>query len=555
MKRDLRALARGEHDVLIIGGGIYGAAMARDAALRGLGTALIEREDFGAATSWNSLKTVHGGFRDLQRANLRRVLESISERRRLLRLAPHLIRPLRFVLPTFGWGLRSRWALGGALGLYELLGVRRNRGVLPERWIPRGRVLSVRELGRLARDLDLTGITGAATWWDAQMHSSERVLLGFVAAAAQAGACVANHVEAVSWLRVGDRIRGLRVRDGLERNEFDVRARWVVNCAGPEAWNLLGKPGGLFHPTPPMSRAANLVLRRPLFDDLAMGLRVVGASSESAEQVLFIAPWRGRSLLGTLHLCAGDAPRTQVSADEIRRLLEAVNGAYPAARLTPDDVTLVHVGIQPVTAWKRNGAKVILPHSAIFLDHGKGDGTRGLLTVVGVKFTDAAGVASRVANLLCTRLGRGRPAFPGAGPPLPGGDFDNLASLAQAAARECPPTVPRTSLGHLVATYGTHATALLELCRSSPALGRPVTPGSPVIAAEVVHAVRREMAITLADVVLRRTELGARGDADEDAIRTCGRLAAQELGWETDRFEREMAAVREAVSFRQARGL
>jgi glycerol-3-phosphate dehydrogenase len=547
VKRDLGALAAEPHDLLIVGGGIYGAACAREAVLRGLRVALIEREDFGCGTSWNSLKTIHGGIRYLQKLDLRRVRESLAERRRFLRLAPHLVRPLECALPTRGLGTHGRQALWAALVLHDLLGHGRNRGVLSERRLPRGRVVGRAELRRLAPRLEAGGASGAALWWDAQLRSSERIVLGFVQAAAEAGARVANHAVALRLLAAGGRVCGALVRDALGGGELEIRARHVLNCGGPGAFELLGQSDALRSSAPPLSRAGNVVLRRELFPGLAVGLAVEGAAEGQGAQVLFAAPWRGRSLLGTLHLPLRGEPRAELTRAEVAQLLAAVNRACPAAELSLADVAVVHAGLQPVAGWDARSGQPQHAPDPILLDHEREGGRPGLHTLVGVKFTEAIGTAARALDRVCERLGAGRPTPRDGGPPLPGGAFASLQALWADLAERAPAGLSRAAFEHLAGSRGSAASALLELA-GAPGLAEPVAEGSPVIAAEVVHAVRDEMALTLADVVLRRTELGARGDASAAAIARCGELAARELGWSAERLAAEIACVRNALA-------
>lgn len=550
MKRDLATLAAEDHDLLVVGGGIYGAAAAREAALRGLRVALIERDDFGCGTSWNSLKTVHGGIRYLQTLDLARAVDSMRERRRLLRLAPHLVRPLAFALPTRGRGLASRPALAAALAAYNALGLRRNRGVARECRLPPARTLDRAEFERLAPGLVPPDCSGAALWTDAQLHSSERLVFEFALAAAEHGARVANHVEAVAWLHEGDRIRGVFARDTLSGEEFDVRARQVLNCTGPAAWDLLGRRSAVRAAPPPLGRAGNLVLRRELPGGMAVGLRARGACPAAGEQVLFLAPWRGRTLLGTVHLRLGDGEAAALGEAEIARLLEAVNRAAPALALEPTDVAVLHAGVQPLAGWHRRTGRALHAPDAILLDHGRRHHSAGLLTLVGVKFTEAGGAAVRAIDRVCAHVGLERPTPAAGGPLLPGGGFESWQGLCAELQRSTPrgaAAPDAESLEHLASCFGGRAPAVLALAREGAPAAR-LTPGSPVIGAQVLYAAREEMALTLGDALLRRTELGARGDLDEAALERAGALLAAELGWSPARLESERRAVRRAAA-------
>lgn len=388
MKRDVGALAEREHDLLVIGGGIHGAAAAWDAAQRGLRTALVEARDFGSGTSWNSLKTIHGGLRYLQTLNLRRLRESVRERRALLRIAPEIVRPLAFVVPVYGHGVKGREAFAAALRLNDWLARDRNLGLPEDRRIPNSRLLSADELRRRVPGVPQDGLAAGALWWDAQVESSERLTLGFVRAAADAGAAVANHAEAVSLLREGSRVAGARVRDGLTGDDLEVRARLVLNAAGPGVDEVLRR-GEISRPPIPMLRAFNLVLLRPVVAGQA-----VGGSSDG--RFLFLVPWRDRALLGTDYAPAD----TLAGPTDVERILVKAARAFPWASLARGDVALVHRGHVPAT---RDAVQLLTRQ--LVVDHERTDGVAGLVSMVGVKYTTARAVGEQAVDLAVARLG------------------------------------------------------------------------------------------------------------------------------------------------------
>ncbi|HET7295118.1 MAG TPA: FAD-dependent oxidoreductase [Vicinamibacteria bacterium] len=388
MKRDIGNLTGREHELLVVGGGIHGAAAAWDAAQRGLGTALVEARDFGAGASWNSLKTIHGGLRYLQTLDLRRLRESVRERRTLLRIAPELVRPLAFVVPIYGHGVKGREAFAAGLRLYDWLSRDRNDGVGKDRRIPGSRLVSVDELRERVPGAPPLGLSGGAVWWDAQVSSSERLTMAFVLAAADAGAAVANHTEVVGLLRDGSRVGGALVRDGLTGDDFEVRARLVLNAAGPGADEVLRR-GGLSRASLPLVRAFNLVLTRPVVAGHA-----VGGSSEG--RFLFLVPWRDRALLGTDYAPAD----TLAGPTDVERMLAKAVRAFPWAGLARGDVALVHRGHVPATA--ADGQPLTRP---LVVDHQRADGVPGLVTAVGVKYTTARAVAEHAVDLAVARLG------------------------------------------------------------------------------------------------------------------------------------------------------
>ena len=388
MRRDLDALAAREHDLLVVGGGIYGVAAAWDAAQRGLAVALVEREDFGAGVSWNSLKTIHGGLRYLQKADLARMRESIRERRALLRISPALVRPLPFLVPTYGHGLAGREALAVALALNDLISHDRNDGLPVSHHIPRGRMLSRSEvLGRLP-GAPARGLNGAGLWADAQVGSSERLVVAFVHAAAEAGAAVANHVEALGFLKTGKRVTGIRARDAVTGADLEVRARIVLNAAGPGVEVLLAEGG--IRPTPaPLLKAWNLVFARPPDVPFAVGARTEG-------RFLFLVPWRDRTMVGTAY-----APPETRSDQAVAAFRDEAIKAFPWARLEDAPLALVHEGLVP----GHGGPNGLFTRPRLH-DHEAEDGVAGLVSVQGVKYTTARAVAEKAVDLVSRRLGR-----------------------------------------------------------------------------------------------------------------------------------------------------
>ncbi len=388
MKRDLAALAAREWDLVVVGAGIHGAAVAWDAAQRGLAVALVEREDFGAGASWNSLKTIHGGMRHLQRLDVASLRESARERRTLLQIAPELVLPLRFLVPCRGYGSGGRAALALGLLLNEVLTAGRNHGLPVERQIPAGRTLGAAEALALVPGLEPRGLGGAALWHDAQAVSTERLLLGFVHAAADAGAGVANHVEALELVRgPRGRVAGVALRDALGGRTLELRARLVINAAGPWA-DELGSRSGLRRSPLPLLRARNLVLRRACPVPLAVGARSEG-------RFLFLVPWQGRSIVGTSYEPAAAPPSDPLA------FLEEAGRAFPWAGLECSDLALVHEGLVP----GEGGPHGLWTRSRV-VDHESEDGIPGLVSLQGVKYTTARAVAERAVDLSLRRLGR-----------------------------------------------------------------------------------------------------------------------------------------------------
>jgi glycerol-3-phosphate dehydrogenase len=532
--RDLRRLADTPFDLLVVGAGIYGATIAWDAALRGLSVAIVDRDDFGGATSANSLKTVHGGLRSLQRGALPEVRQFIRERRTLLRIAPHLVTPLTFVVPTTWHPVRNALVMRIALAMNDAIASDRNEGLLPSHSLHGGRHVSLAELRRVAPDIGMAGVHGGASWCDAQMQNSERVTLEFVLSAAERGAVAANHVEVLSLLRAGDRITGAHVQDRLSGESFDVRARATINVAGPWAAALSATADGR-SPTrlvPALSRALNVVTARPA------GPCAVGGLSEG--RFFFRVPWRGVTMYGTSHDRFKDAPdAVRPREADVASLLADVNRAFPGNPVRLEDVTFVHWGLLP--ARPDAGRHVQLAKQSVVHDHSR-DGTPGLVTVVGVRYTTARQTAEDAVGLVFRLLGHASPpSSPSSSAPLLGArGYDESRLRATLAAGAPPAAVQR-----LISTYGQRALAVAALMKDDAGLAVQLGVNCPVTAAEVVFAVREEMACTLADVLLRRTEAGTAGPPGDDAVLAAAGHLQRALGWDAHRTSSEITALRD----------
>jgi glycerol-3-phosphate dehydrogenase len=402
MRRDLAGLADTDHDVVVVGGGIYGACIAWDAALRGLRVALIERDDFGGATSANSLRIIHGGLRYLARGDLPRMRESIRERTAFLRIAPALVEPLPVVVPTTGRGTQSRFALGAAVGLNELASLDRNRGLEPARRLPPGRLLSLGECRERFASFPADGTSGGALWYDARMRHPERLTLAFVRAAAHHGASVANYCRMERVLSPGGRTLGVAVTDGLTGTTFEVRGRSVVVAAGP--WTEVAAPG---HPAGPHAFALNLVVGRPLAR-AAVGVRALTGPGDDpiigGRRFLFLVPQPETTLIGTWYARV-DRPTDALVRLGAAALLAEIRASCPSLELDATDVVQCQWGLLPLKAGFEAGRPDALADRPRLLDHGRIGGLRGMFSVEGVKYTTARQVAEELVDRLAARAG------------------------------------------------------------------------------------------------------------------------------------------------------
>jgi glycerol-3-phosphate dehydrogenase len=539
MRRDVHRLADRTYDLLVVGAGIYGACIARDAAMRGLRVAVVERGDFGNATSHNSFKLIHGGLRYLQHLDLRRVRESIEERRFWLQAAPHLIRPLKFVMPAWRHGSRGPEMLWLAQRVYDLIGFDRNRGVAPSHRIPPGRVISRSECLRLIPGLPANNVSGGAIWYDGQMEDADRVLLECVLGAAEAGADVANYVATEALVGAADRVEGVRATDALEGGEFEIRAAVTVNACGPWSGELLrGAPVDLSRAHRlGLTKGMNLVTRK-LFDDHAVGVvsrRLSDAVVGRSRRLYFITPWYDCSVIGTAHLAyRGDPDRCEFTEAEVEAFLQEVNDACPGARLSLDDVRYCYGGLTPAEG--EHGGEVKRAHRGVVIDHQRTDRMAGLVTVVGVKYTTARRVAEDAVDLVFRKLGRTPPPCTAKRVPMPGAQgFDPLVAEQQTTPAKNP-ALDSDGM-ELLKRYGRAAARVLALGETTG----PDQSGREIFRCCCRYSVREEMAVTLKDLIYLRTTLAARGRLPEDWVSWCADTMQAELGWSMRRKQRELA--------------
>jgi len=544
MRRDLPTLSDTVFDVLVIGGGITGACAACDAAERGLSVALVDKGDFGGATSANSLKVLHGGLRYLQHLDFRRMRESIRERRAMAARMPHLVRPMPFLIPTYGRLQHSRAALRIALAMNDLVALDRNRDLPVALHLPRGRTVSRREYRECLPCDSQDEITGGAIWYDYQAIETERITLDFVSTAAELGAAVANYVSVEEPLLDGSQVCGVRARDVLGKDRFDIHSRTVVNATGPWIRDLAGMSSSDGQPT--LALAINLVSRSP---QVPMGIGVRSAWGEDRDPVcgghrfMFMVPWKNSTLLGTSYRIHQDSMSpAAVHEQALQSVVDEFNESWPGLGLSLDDVTSYHWGFVPLKSAHEGGRPDALAERSLLIDHAVEEGRAGMISLSTVKYTTARRLAQRGIDLVCSRLGIQIPSRNSRH------DFstDNLASeevgIAARQMGDCG-DLPSELRKRLMDVYGKAWTEVVGSSDGKHMLREPLAPDVPVLGCEVQHAVTNEMALTLSDVVLRRTGLGSESCPPARALASAASIMGDLLSWTPQRRSEEVHAV------------
>ena len=552
MRREPTLLHDTTFDLVVVGGGITGACLAHDATLRGLSVAVVERGDFGSETSAASSKLLHGGIRYLQQGRVDKLRESARERASFQRIAPHLTRWVPFLIPTQRSVLRGRALLQSGMWMYQWLTRGGDRGVRdPSKRTPDGSFCSHADLVRLVPELEARDdVTGAHVLYESHLHSSERMTLAFLKTAARGGAVVTNYTAVDRLLESDGRVGGVSVVDGPSGTRFDIKARMVANATGPWLTGLNDRLGigQLKSPIRGFSKGAHIVTRQ-VVDTFALALPTQRRSASLLDRGgrhIFVIPWRGHSLIGTSDRSyAGPLDEVGPTDADIDDLLGDVTTALPGLELNRSDVCHAFAGLYPLTAHDVRPDVYQGTGDYQVIDHGRAGGMEGVVSVLGAKYTTARRVAERATTLICAKLGHASGPCQTDHTRLVGGAIDDLDRFEKDSVERHGTHLSRDTVANLVHHYGTETDAVVEKGSEGGVavpLLIPLAPERETLGAEVRFAVEEEMAVTLADVVFRRTGLGTIGDPGEKCLRGCAEIMGQYLGWSEARQQEEVQA-------------
>jgi glycerol-3-phosphate dehydrogenase len=521
-------------DAVVIGGGMAGAGVARDLALRGATVALFEKGDFASGTSSKSSKLIHGGLRYLELGDFKLVRESLRERKTLERVAPHLVRPLPFLVPVYKGSRRGLILVRLGMWLYDLL--------TPGKATERYRVLRAVDTLALEPNIRAEDLKGAGYYFDDLLLFPERMCLENVLSAGRHGARVHNYCQVEEFVKDPRGMDGVRVRDLLTDQVFGVRASVVINAAGP--WvDRVRDLAGLTGATPRVVRTTKGI--HCLLPRLTE--RAVYLSSDSDQRMIFVIPWRDFSLVGTTDTdFEGDPDRLWATRAEVEYLLGAVRRALPDPRVSLDHVAYTYSGVRPL-AFEEGAAasKVSRDHRVV------PEGPEGrFMSITGTKLTCFRSLAEEVGDLVMARLGRRKPSV-SARLSLDGLDEDVAKLEARAwldVSTEMAATgLPRETLQVLVDTYGRGYPRVLELAKKFPDGTERLCPSNPEIVAQLHQAVREELAVSLQDFLIRRTGIGQSICQGLDCAELIGRRMAEVAGWSSRRLDAELEAYQKHV--------
>jgi glycerol-3-phosphate dehydrogenase len=519
----LKRMGTDEFDVVVVGGGIVGAGVALDAATRGLSVALIEARDFASGTSSRSSKLIHGGLRYLEQRDFELVREALTERGLLLgRIAPHLVRPVPFLFPMTH-RIWERAYIGAGVALYD--GLSLSMGTA--RGVPHHRHLTRTQALRVAPSLKRDSFVGAIQYWDAQVDDARYVTM-LLRTAAEYGAQVAPRAQAVGFLREGERVTGVRIRDLESENEIEVRAKQVVNATGvwtDDIQELVGGRGQI-HVT--ASKGVHLVVPKDRIHSAS------GIILRTEKSVLFVIPWGRHWIIGTTDTpWALDKVHPAASKADIDYVLEHVNAVLNVP-LTHDDVEGVYAGLRPLLSGESDET------SKLSREHVVAHPVPGLVVVAGGKYTTYRVMAKDAVDAVAHGLDGKVPGSCTDQVALIGGDgYQALWNARQRLSEASGLHVAR--IEHLLHRYGTLTEDLLALIAERPDLGRPIEGADDYLRAEAVYAATHEGARHVNDVLARRTRISIETwDRGIGVAREVAELLAPELGWSKDQTEREI---------------
>lgn len=534
-----------QYDLLVIGGGINGVTVAWDAALRGLSVALVEKKDFGHATSANTLRIIHGGLRYIQTFNIIRCIRYIKEQLTFFRIAPHLVKPLPFVIPAYGHLYYGKELLTVGTFLYRILKsvVNESSDINKSNALPM--TFSKEECLELLPFLNQENLTGAISYYDSQMINSERIVVSIAKSAFTAGADLANYAHVTNFIRDGQTIIGVIVKDLISDVDIEIHARYIVNTSGP--WintllSLITDKNSL--PNLCMTKAFNIMIKRSIKDDIAFGIPSSCSQELTRESIgekrryYFAVPWNGSTIIGTEHLDSDSDPDDlNITEEEIDSFVQKINYSQKSLSISRDEICNVYRGFLP--AIKARDGKSIICDSYRILDHEKDSKLRGIISVIGVKYTEARYLAEEVVNLIFRKMGEIPPDSLTSVTPVYGGDIGEIDESKLEKVCKENKYLSHGSAKNLLHNYGSG----YEKIVNNVVIDQKTAQGNEdylILKAEIVHAIDEEMAQNLEDVIFRRISSYKPGSLDKDHLTICSSIMASRFAWSNQRLSKEL---------------
>lgn len=482
MKRNLKKLESENYDVLVVGGGIHGAAILQEASLAGYKTALIEKSDFCSATSANSLKIMHGGLRYLQQLNFFRMRNSIRSRNIMMRIDPDNVKSLGFLMPLYGWGLGGKEIMKTALTINDWISLDRNTGLGKENHLPKGKIIPARECQAIIPDVQKKGLRGAGIWYDAIARDTEHLGISFIKQAVSYGASVANYLEAVDINIENNQIKSIKVIDAISGNKFNIKSKCVVNATGPWVKDIQDLAHSCSIEEPKWVSGINIVVNKKIFPDYAVCLQgndrylANRRFSGKGKRSYFFVPWQGQTMVGTFYKGYNGHPDNfKIKKKDIVEFIDQINKISKQSEIKLANISFYHGGLLPAKSVKNNGIYQ-LENKTTVINH---DIPHGLISIKSIKYTTAPTVAQKVLNDVIKNIGKKK-------------------------------EIKKQKKRYL---------------KKERAINLPLTVN------DIAYFIEDEMAYRLSDIIFRRTEIGAIGCPSMDVLENIAKIMAENMGW------------------------
>ena len=521
-----------EYDIIIIGAGITGAALAYEVSARGYSTALVDKCDFGSATSAATSKLIHGGLRYLKNFEFGLIRESLRERKIFMNIAPNFIYPLQMLIPTYKDFQSSKLVLKTGLVMYDMLAFDKKKTWDPGKNISRHEFIPREKVLAMEPDLNRKGLTGAILFYDSQSIFPERLTLAFIKSAAKNNADVSNYTEVTGFIYSNKKaVSGVKVKDKLTGKEKEIRGKLTVNCTGPWADILLN--------IAERGESANHIKRSEgihiITNSLGNGHALLQRTKRGRH--LFILPWRGHSLIGTTDKeYKGDPDEYHITRESISDFIEEINEIYEREYIKYEDIKFAYGGLRPIVESDTKGTYISSRKYEIY-DNAK-DGFENLITVEGGKYTTSRNLATKTANLIDKKFNRKPAKSVTDRDYLFGCDIKNIEAFIERIVK-----LNKDFDGNTVITlskyYGTEIFDLLNIAKENEEFSIPLNNDGEILA-QVIYAIQKEMAKKLSDIIFRRTGIGTLGHPGKDVLEKVAGIAAGKLGWDQERMEKEI---------------
>ncbi len=512
-----------DYQLVIIGGGIYGAALCWEASHRGIKTLLIEKNDYASGTSSNSLKTIHGGLRSLQSLNFTAVLKGIRERSIFLKIAKNYVKPLPCILPTTRTLKRSRFFIGMGLFIYNALNVIKTGYSNSDKQVSRARLLSIHEFKKHIYGIISHQITGGGLWFDAQVENTERMVLQFIQAANRFNAVTLNHTAAIKFST--NKISGehrLLIADQISGDEKYISSSAIIDCTS--AWNFISKSIGETETNEEITflKSVNIIINKKI-SETAFGLNIKQQSTHET-RLYFFVPWRDCTIIGTWYSLAKSYPGENFSKQDALHCIDDINSAFSKQKISLDNICNVHIGYLPAElaqAVDRSNIDKYLLTSFQLIDWSNKLETRHVYSLRGTKFTLARHDAVQVIDRLSKIEGLS----------VSSSKSDQIPIYQDPQESENPYQIPDDIINRLKINYGDNIQHIIRFIEEIPE-SSTIIPGTTYhILAEIYYAVYYEQALTLSDLLKRRLDIGDRAPPNIDTSSYCADIMQKILSW------------------------